>query len=457
MSRHDQLNEIRDRAKASKGAQAGSSGAAMSTKASKPKAIAVFYDACRGGCWTQNTRHEWVSYTEASIRRMLRHCEAFATDDKNLQLHLIEKELIMIQTEKDVVYAGPIAGYKAGIHTICGQRVLVTSGPKMLTPKAGDWQFLKKFFEDLLGDAERRFYAWMKSALRSFYAGPSFRPGQALAIAGPAGCGKSLLQNLITEMLGGRSAKPYRYLTGDTAFNSDLLKCEHLMIEDEAASYDVRVRRTFGSQIKNMLVNEVQSLHPKGKDALSVSPFWRITITVNDEPENLMVLPVLDESLKDKITLMRAFTPKFPYAADDMQKRKDFRARLSNELPAFLFWLKTFRIPDAWVNQRYGVVAFHDSLLIQALDELSPEMKLLSLIDSLQIWDLDRNPWEGTANELEERLLEKDKSGRVQKILGFNSACGTYLARLRVRFPDRVSEKRTHGSNRTWTIKPPSR
>jgi hypothetical protein len=37
-----------------------------------------------------------------------------------------------------------------------------------------------------------------------------------------------------------------------------------------------------------------------------LKPFWRLSITLNDEPENLLILPPLDESLGDKIMLLRA-------------------------------------------------------------------------------------------------------------------------------------------------------
>jgi energy-coupling factor transporter ATP-binding protein EcfA2 len=454
MSRQQQIDAARAKMKGKTPAGGKESTPRSSPTKARSAGPIAYFDSNRGGFWTQNSRDEWVQFTEASLRRVLKYNHFAEVTDKEAQYAIIDKKFIELQHEHDVVYAGSIAGYRAGVHEICGQRILVTSGPKLLQPKDGQWALLKAFLTDLLGDGVRVFYAWLKSALRSFYAGPSFRPGQMLAIAGPAGCGKSLLQNLITEILGGRSAKPYRYLTGETAFNSDLFGCEHLMVEDEAASTDLRVRRHFGSQLKNMIVNEVQSLHRKGRDALSVSPFWRITITLNDEPENLMVLPPLDESLKDKITILRAFVPKFPYAADDMAKRKEFRTRLSAELPAFLRFLQSFRIPEKMVNQRYGVAAFHDPDLLGELEDLSPEMKLLTLIDTLNIYGIDREPWEGTAAELEEKLLEKDRSGRCAKVLSYNTACGAYLARLKHRFPERISEKRTTQQGRIWTIRP---
>jgi hypothetical protein len=75
--------------------------------------------------------------------------------------------------------------------------------------------------------------------------------------------GKSLFQNLLTLILGGRTAKPYQYMMGATSFNADLFEAEHLAMEDEHASTDIRTRRHFGSQLKNVTVNDSQRCHGK--------------------------------------------------------------------------------------------------------------------------------------------------------------------------------------------------
>ena len=106
-------------------------------------------------------------------------------------------------------------------------------------------------------------------------------------------------------MLGGRAAKPTEYMSGRTPFNADLFAAEHLMIEDEYGSTDLRTRREFGARIKDITVNDVQSCHAKNRwQAISLRPFWRLSISLNDEPENLMVLPPVDESLSDKLMLL---------------------------------------------------------------------------------------------------------------------------------------------------------
>ena len=89
-------------------------------------------------------------------------------------------------------------------------------------------------------------------------------------LAGPRDCGKSLLQSLLTILFGGRSAKPYRYMTGETSFNADLFGAEHLVIEDEQPNTDIRARRNFGAQIKEFTSNPMQSCHGKFREAVGL-------------------------------------------------------------------------------------------------------------------------------------------------------------------------------------------
>jgi hypothetical protein len=54
-----------------------------------------------------------------------------------------------------------------------------------------------------------------------------------------------------------------------------------------------------------MLFAENQSGHGKAKDAITLYPFCRLMILVNDEPESLLILPPVDDSLDDKIMMLK--------------------------------------------------------------------------------------------------------------------------------------------------------
>lgn len=302
---------------------------------------------------------------------------------------------------------------------------------------------MEQLFCDHVTDQRLYILGWLKVAVESLRAGTG-RPGQGLAMAGPRNCGKSLFQNLITEILGGRAAKPYRYMSGQTPFNADLFAAEHLMIEDECGSTDLRPRREFGARIKDFTVNEVQSCHAKNRQALSLRPFWRLSISLNDEPENLMILPPMDESLNDKLTLLKVHRAQMPMPTDTNEARAAFWDALMAELPAFIGYLLHWKIPEPLRCPRFGVTTFHHPDILCAIDGISPESRLLSLIDAVVFADksMTDGPLVMTAEELESKLTSSSMGLQARLLLNWNPACGTYLGRLATKDRNRVERNK---------------
>jgi hypothetical protein len=89
--------------------------------------------------------------------------------------------------------------------------------------------------------------------------------------------------------------------------------------------------------------------------------------------------------------------------------------------------------------------------LITTITGVSPEQRLIELIDEV-IWKgTTEREWEGSAIQLERRLLASDFGSVVQSMLNFPSACGVFLHRLSLKQPDRVSSKISRGK-KLWTI-----
>jgi hypothetical protein len=397
-----------------------------------------YYESASGQYYVQNARGEWIRFTESSLKRLMERTIYSNLTKEERPDSLIADHLVALQTRLDIALATPMAGYKAGVHHIAGERILVTKSARPVRPRKGEWQTLRSFLETLLPDQTQYLYGWLKSAFKTLREPPPFRPGQLFAIAGPSGCGKSLLQNIITELFGGRSAKPYAFMTGQTNFNSELFYAEHLMIEDQAASTNIADRLKFGANIKNMLVNETQTLYRKGRESLTATPFWRATLSVNDEPEALIVLPPINADLQDKIILTKATTAKYPFDSEDIKARRAWRERITHELSAFVSFLAGWRIPDGLKDQRYGICAYQHPELLEHLAELAPQADVLDLIDALKPWAPDEKWIDVTAVDLRERLLEKDKHGRVNQILRNARWTGVYLSRLAKDRSDRV-------------------
>jgi hypothetical protein len=339
---------------------------------------------------------------------------------------------------------------------LCGQRVLVRRAARLLQPQAGECPTIDALLNGLLADPEYDqvvfVRGWLKVAYEALLEG-KLRHGQMLALAGPKDCGKSLLQNVITEVLGGRAAKPYRYMCGATDFNGDLFGAEHLMIEDEVSFTDIRARRHFGARIKDFTVNTVQSCHAKNRQAVSLKPFWRVSISVNDEPENLLILPPLDDSLEDKIILLKAYKNPLPIETATLEGRQRLMATLVAEVPAFLHQLMNFAIPPELKSERFGITHFHHPELLTALSDMSPEMRLLALIDAMMAESEQPGQWTGTAADLERMLCESKHNHEARRLLDWNNAAGTYLGRLAKKYPERIKQVRTK-TQRDWVINP---
>lgn len=431
----------------------------------------VYFDPSGRCYYTRDNLGEYIQVSESSVKREFKASGICADVAKTELVSELDRLILRVQKERNVHYAGPLAGQNTGLLNFQGRRVLVTESPTFVQPEQGPWPtweaLLRRIFvpppdadpKGEVGESQlKTLYSWLKLAMVALRSGKR-RPGQVMVFAGAPNCGKSLVQNFITKLLGGRSAKPYQYMTGGTQFNSELFHAEHLMIEDEAASFDYRIRVKMGTMLKGLVVNEDQRCHPKNRTALTLRPFWRLSITLNDDAESLMVMPPID-GVADKIIMLRAFSGPMPMPTETLEQWGAFMALLTAELPAVVhFLLKEWEVPKELRCNRYGVVHYHHPELLQMMSVLAPETKMLELIDTTLFpkdavsWTV----WRGKASELEKELCGPNSSmaHEARKLLLYNTACGQYLGRLENMHPDRIGRRMLDGYT-VWEIQPPA-
>lgn len=427
-----------------------------------------FYDSSTRLYWRRNSRGVFISVDEKSVSRSLA-VERGLSRKSDGGGSEVEHVLNRIQKENDVMYAGPLAGYSEGIHMDGDRRLLITKGPSLITPKQGPWPMLDGLFERMFvvdGIDQRPFvFGWLKSAVESLRKGIR-RPGQVLALAGPVGSGKSLFQQLVTAILGGRSERAYSHFASETGFNGELFHSEHLVLEDELASRDMRSRRRFGQALKAAVANTVQRCRRMRCEGVGLRPFWRITLSLNDSPEDLLVLPPLDEGIRDKVMLLVVNHGPPPRPIRSPEDRAALWSALTDELPGFLADLESWEIPQEIQDERYGVTQFHHPRILVALRELASEFRFLEIVDAVIFYghgnefdEIDDEPfdqpWQGSALDLERKLLKSDFEREVGNLLSFNNAAGTFLRRLEKEFPQRVRHVTIRG-RRFWRIEPPA-
>jgi len=380
-------------------------------------------------------------------------------------------------------YAGSLGGHRSGIFTDgSGRQFLVTD------EAGGVWddlvpatspapKFFRAFVSELLPDGQADyFFYWLAIALRSLRRG-DFQPGQVLIFAGPHRCGKSLLQSIVTEVLGGRVANPSLYLFQKTTFNYDLAGAEHWAIEDPRSTTDMRTRRDFGAALKEATVNRNLAIHRKTKDALSLPIFRRVTISVNDEPENLAVSPPIEPSIEDKMFLFHcdrvneAFN-QFRVVSGTRSLLTETRNEgeldqaglwktVKDEIPLIRAWLlRTFKtVPTELRDDRFGIKAWQHADLLEELSEMSGDVRLLRLIDEVLFkpakGDAPRGEWGGAAIDLEKILRASEFAFEVEKCLKGFGQCGSQLGKLAKKHPERVTKERSGGYT-TWKIARPA-
>jgi hypothetical protein len=385
----------------------------------------LIYDASSSSFWQTNASDQWIKVSESQAKRSLLHAS-------KVQKEHIDGVLNQIVTCQCVHFTGALAGYRTGVYDLGAHgRMLVTNAPHFIDPEKGGCDTILTLLRQQFG-AEQLPYllGWLKVAIRSAKT-HKYMPGQALGLFGGPGTGKTFIQDhLITPLLGGRDAKPYQFMCGKTDFNADLFAGEHLVISDENAHTDLASRRNFGTKIKDLCVNHRQKLHEKCKTGFMVAPFWRLSISANDEPENLMIMPPIDGSIADKVML---FKIDMPECLPDDEQREEFAAQIKSELPAFVGYLGRFTIPNELRSARYGVTHFHHSEILEAIEQESPERRLLGLID-IEVWKHNDvgDIWKGISTDLYQ-LLTREGS-RVERdarqLLHHAGTCGKYLARL---------------------------
>ncbi len=424
--------------------------------------VDAYYDSERRVYLMRNSGQRWLAYTTDQFKPRLRSLGFRSRATENELIAPADSVLLSLQDNRDVRYAGPLAGRASGFYEENGARFLVTEDCRFLEPSPGEWPILRTILENLFSKGEpehgqrqlHTFLTWLKGTIEALRVG-KFKEAQSLAIAGPVTSGKSLLQKLITPLLGGRECKPFGFMAGKTSFNAELFEAEHLVLEDEHMSRRLSDRLQLGAAIKAVVANETHSCHRKYCTPITLRPFWRLTITLNDEPEALLVLPPLEDHVADKILLLRASRFPMPMPTITHDDRAKLWDTLIAELPAFLYYLlNQYGPPDELRDPRYVVAGWHHPDLAAALHELSPAAALLVLIDTLAPWD-ETGEWEGTAEVLRRDLLINSNTViDAKRLLEWPQSCGNYLGSLARKQPARVRQHRT-SEVRNWIIRAP--
>lgn len=344
---------------------------------------------------------------------------------------MADEIVTQIERTRHVEYIGPVAGMQPGFYVSASQKFVVTKGPNIIQPRQGEYKFIGSFFADLLGYEQFDFFIdWLAHARRTLRKG---KRGQTpvLALAGDRGHGKSLAIEIINRCLGNRTADCYRAFAGGSSFNGDLLGAELLTMDDVAASTDHRSRVTLAQNIKNHLFSASVRFEAKHKNAISMAPIQAVVIAVNRDAAHLRILPELDNSMLDKISIL--LTHPVNFAPDIAGDHDAISKIIDRELPGFLHALEQHHRPEAYEETgARRLKCYWNPEIVADLKALSNEHQLLQII--LQDAGAEPDFWKAprTASEIESKLTGQYSVNPhgARKLFHWPGACGTLLANL---------------------------
>lgn len=405
----------------------------------------IVYNSQKRTWYTRDLSGKWININEDSVKRRL--VAAGFTRDKMPDGSSMDKEMNRIQDEQNVSYVGPLAGWPVGIYKHSDDKFLVTKAARPLTTKDTQCDILIEILEAALGEEQFEWFKGFMKTRRDAIRNRMFIPSPVAVFVGPAHSYKSFMQRIMTELLGGRVARPWRYMSGQTSFNGDLFGAEHLIIEDEAPPTDSATQTKIGSHIKSLLFSDDLSAHFKGCDAVYLQPYWTMSMSTNDEPLNLLCIPPIDESLNDKIALLKTSRIIFPWV-DLKHQTTWMHNSFAEEVLGLAHIIDQHVIRPEWHNDRTIIKAYKDNDLLAIINNVSPEDQLLNMIDTVA----GGGPLIGKAIAIESRVRNRFNR-QLDRIAESYCKVGYLLGRLAKKHPKRITKKIINGNN-VWTIQP---
>jgi hypothetical protein len=382
--------------------------------------------------------NRWRVYNKADTIQILKVNRGVSDTRDKSGISDTDKAIRFVQQYNRIEGAVPLVCRRPGLVTLNQNRLLNTLTTTFLAaaPGAQVWgptgsfpfisNFLEKLFDRGNPQQLQNFLSWLALFYRSgLYHEPT--SGLCAVFAGAAGTGKTYLtQGIIGGLVGGH-AEATKYLAGKNEFGSENYYKALWVVDDAESAADPVEHKRFSEGLKRAVANDSALFHEKYRVPVSVSWFGRVVICLNKDADSLRVIPDLDISIQEKISLYHTADETIEFPIRKVQD--EITAR---ELPFFAAFLRDFVVPDCCVGKsRFGVRYWHDPEIYDRAKAVTPSATFAELLDC---W---RGPyfthtestaefWEGTAlafhselatNKTLEHVLREYKHNTIGKHL----------------------------------------
>jgi hypothetical protein len=370
--------------------------------------------------WLQLDDENWERFDSGSYTRWLKCQGLSGKPEAPGQASEVEQVLTQLQIHCRIRGALPFIYHPHGPMIYRGERVLNISRVRVLQPMPPGifhdfpsaiktfpfvWAYLSQFLDLVDGRPIQLTYLlnWIKHFYETgYYQRPS--PGHAIVLAGRRSKGKSFFATVLLGKLMGGSDDGSDYLVKGSQWSNQLAKWPIAVVDDDQGSVSSEGHAQFSALVKKLVANQRLSYNGKYEATGQVDWNGRVVIACNDDPESLRLLPSLDASISDKISLLRINPDsKFVFPGD----REKTQRILDEELPFFARFLLDMPYTKEWIDARdtrYHLRPFyHQDLLAYASRGASSYTVFEYIVNFLDAYRLEKpseKVWRGTATQL---------------------------------------------------------
>jgi hypothetical protein len=415
-----------------------------------------------GRYFLRDTHGFWYPHAKEDFKEWLKVKHGIdAAKERGEASSEMDKALVRIMESRRLDGGIPGIYNPNDIITVNGRKMLNTAMVKVIQPVddpqewAVNFPWLAEFLATCWDCPEQKdvFLAWLRRFYKSAFDGNLLK-GQAVFVAGGVGRGKTLLGTQIIGQAMGGYADASDYLNSETAFNKQLMEVGLWTIDDGIAAQDPKAHQKFSEMVKRITANVGFQYHPKYVDPVRMPWMGRIFVTLNDDASSIRILPNLDESIKDKVIILR-----FSDAPRQFPPWGELEATITRELPYLLRWLLDWTPPaEVMGDHRFGVRSYiHEGLREQAL--YSGEFG--DILDIIRTWikyahpiEIHGNTWKGSASDFMAELNKIDEirpliSKLSPKSLGKKFSDATQVSDSYIRLSNKTKHK---GSGNLYEI-----
>jgi hypothetical protein len=411
--------------------------------------------------WQRDEEDIWASFCGQQIGRRLSVMSRLSTETKKGSPSEVSAAITSIENMKRVDGAFPCLFIRDEIVRDGVRKYLNISRVHTIPTKGsrrnwGDgFPWMAEYLHGLFGKEQLDvFLSWLAHFYNNARLGAP-KKGHALFIAGDVSAGKTFLSaRIIGDMMGG-SQEATSYMLGSTGFNEELFYHPVWTVDDAVAASDPKRHSSYSQMVKKFVANPYQEFHPKFKKAVSFRFNGRLIVTMNSDPVSIGMLPNIEQSILDKLVILKADKPGTSFAGAETKVRQ--------ELPAFCDFVANWVTPE-WLQTkpdecaRFGHDSWQHPELLSTARDSSPTAGLMELLIKWRPLFFCKNAdseWKGTASDLMVELkMTESICSIVDRVAFSRNAMGTQLQTLIAQGTPWIKYKKNDGQ-RLYTITRP--